>query len=181
MIFVGTNQGRFITLKLLPQSHGGYTVQTAGVTNLDGSIISIAPIDANTGRPAQANPSNVANLRTGLKINGVVVVVTQTGVKVFKPTTAKGATKTWSDFLCDSAAVATYDNRGCALIALFGDGHARTFSIPGLKEIASIKVDHILDIKRLPEALISPTGDIFGWTGPSEVAILNVWGSGQDT
>ena len=36
-----------------------------------------------------------------------------------------------------------------------------------------------LDVKRFSEALITATGDVFGWSGPSEIAALNVWGTGQ--
>jgi syntaxin-binding protein 5 len=42
-----------------------------------------------------------------------------------------------------------------------------------------VKLSHILNIKRFPDAIITPTGDIFGWTGPSEMALLNVWGTGM--
>ena len=180
-MFVGTTFGRLFTFKLLPESHGGYNVQFVGSTALDGRISSIVPISADTGRAAYASQSAVANLRSGFILNGVVVAVTQAGARVFKPAVAKGASKTWNDFLCDSATVVWNEDRGCGLVALFGDGSARTFSIPGLKEIAVAKVDHILDVRRFPEAIITPTGDVFGWTGPSEIAIVNAWGSGQDT
>lgn len=66
------------------------------------------------------------------------------------------------------------------LVGLFGNGSAKAYSIPGLKEIASTRVDNILDIRRFQEVIIAPTGFIFGWTGPSETAVLNVWGTGQD-
>lgn len=51
----------------------------------------------------------------------------------------------------------------------------RAFSLPGLKEIgrASLKA---LDPTRTTSAAVTQTGDIFGWTGPSELAILPVWG-----
>ena len=107
-------------------------------------------------------------------------MVTQTGVKIFKPVGSKGASKTWSDFLCDSASVVRYEDRGCGLVCLLGDGTARTYSIPGLKEIASTNIGKSLDPRRFSEAVITPTGDIFGWIGPSEIAVVNPWGSGQD-
>ena len=135
---------------------------------------------ADTGAPAYASQSAVANLRNGFKVNGVLLVTTQMGARVFKPASAKGAQKTWDEFLCDSATVVRCEGRGYALVGLFGDGCARAYSIPGLKEIAHVKVSHELDIQRFSEAIITSTGDIFGWTGPSEIAVLNVWGTGQD-
>lgn len=122
----------------------------------------------------------MAGLRDGRRIDGVLLVVTTIGIKVFRPPSAKGAHKTWDDVFCDSAAVVRYQAAGYALLGLFGDGTAKTYSIPALKQIASASVSHILDVKRLSEAIITPTGDIVGWTGPSEVALLNVWGTGSD-
>ncbi|MCJ1394745.1 hypothetical protein MMC18_007625 [Xylographa bjoerkii] len=181
LVFVGTNLGRFITFKLLPMPNGGYSAQLAGTVNLDDKIMSISPISADTGSPAFASPATVASLRNGFKLNGVVIVVTQAGVRIFKPAGAKGASKTWNDFLCDSACVVRYEDRGYALVGLFGDGSAKTYSIPSLKEIASTRLSGTLDARRFPEAIVTPTGDIFGWIGPSELGIVNPWGSGQDT
>ncbi len=169
-----------MTFKILPEANGGYTVKLAGTCSLDDRIISISPVNADSGEPAEATPELVASLRGGNKVNGVLMVVTQTGARIFKPAAAKGAHKTWDEFLCYSATISRFEAHNYALIGLFGDGCAKAFSIPGLKQIASTSVSHILDIRRFSEAIIRPTGFIFGWTGPSEIAVLNVWGTGQD-
>lgn len=98
---------------------------------------------------------------------------------MFKPAVAKGAHKSFDQFFCASAAVARFQDRGVAVVGLFGDGYARAYSLPALKEIGQARVDHILDVTRFGDAIITATGDIFGWTGPSEMAILNVWGTGR--
>ena len=179
-MFVGTNLGRLVTFKLLPESSGRYSVQLAGISSFDDKIIAICPISADTGKPAYANQTVVANLRNGFTVNGVLLVVTQTGARIFKPATSKGASKTWNESLCDSANVVRFEDRGYALVGLFGDGYAKAYAIPALKEISSIKVDHLIDIRQFSSALITPTGDIFAWSGPSEISVLNVWGTGQD-
>ncbi|KAL8867083.1 MAG: hypothetical protein Q9174_005890 [Haloplaca sp. 1 TL-2023] len=180
LLFVGTNLGRLATFKLLPESRGGYSVKLAGSVSMDDQIITIAPLDSELGDPAPASQSAVAGLRNGLRINGVVLVVTTTQVKIFRPPAARGAQKNWDDVFCDSAAVVRYQAAAYALLCLFGDGSARIYSIPALKQIAATRVGHILDVRRFPEAIITPTGDIVGWTGPSEVVMLNVWGTGSD-
>lgn len=177
---MGTNLGRFLTFKILPQQTGGYTVQLAGAVSLDAKIISISPIDAETGEPANAAQDIVARLREGYIVNGAVIVVTQSDVRIFKPVSAKGAHKIWDASLCESAAFVKYLAIGYALVGLFGDGCAKAYSIPGLKEIASSRVTDNLDVRRFSEAIVTPTGDIVGWTGPSEIAVLNVWGTGSD-
>jgi syntaxin-binding protein 5 len=180
LLFVGTNQGRFITFKLLPEAPGRYAVKLAGSTTFDQRIISVSPVNAETGTPASATQEAVASLRTGAQVNGVVIVVTQAAARVFKPASAKGANKAWDEYICYSAAVVRYQAYGHALLGLFGDGCAKIFSLPALKEIASGYVANVLDVRRFADAIITPTGDICGWTGPSEIAMINVWGAGDD-
>jgi syntaxin-binding protein 5 len=146
--------------------------------SLEDKVISIHPIDAETGAPAVATQAVVASLRNGAHVNGVVVAVTPSGCRIFRPATAKGASKSWDNFMCDSAAVVKTEGRGYSLVGLFGDGNAHAYSIPALKEIGSAAIGNILDIRRLSDAVISPTGDVLGWVGPSEIAIFNVWGTG---
>lgn len=150
----------------------------AGVTSLDARIVSISPINAETGAPAYATQAAVAGLKSGQRTNGVIVVVTTTSVHIFKPASSKGAQKTFDNFMCDAATVARFQDRGYALVGLFGDGRARAYTLPGLKEVGSAKVDDKLDIRRFDDSILTTTGDILGWTGPSEVALLNVWGAG---
>jgi len=99
-------------------------------------------------------------------------------VRIFRPANAKGASKAWDDFICESAAVTEFVNHGVALVGVFGDGTTRAFSLPALKEIGVSRVD-ILDKSRISNTIVTPSGDIFGWTGPSEIAMLGVWGTGE--
>ncbi|KAJ5239730.1 hypothetical protein N7468_004349 [Penicillium chermesinum] len=177
--FVGTNRGNVATFKILPASNGTYTVTYVGFSAIDDKIIKLIPIDADSGGHAFATPTAVSGLRTGAQINGVVVAVTVSGCRIFKPPTAKGAHKTWDDYLCDSAQVVKSEGRGYSLVGLFGDGNVRAFSIPGLREIGCKPINQIADMRRLSEASITPTGSVMAWTGPSEIALFNVWGRGE--
>ncbi|KAF4158734.1 hypothetical protein CNMCM6069_003300 [Aspergillus lentulus] len=176
--FVGTNRGNLATFKILPGNDGTYMGQFAGVTQLDDKVLNVIPIDADQGTPALATASMVAGLRTGAKVNGVVIAVTVSGCRIFKPATSKGAHKSWDDYLCDAAALVKTEGRGYSLVGLFGDGNARAFSIPGLKEIGCTSIGQIADMRRLSDSTVCANGSVLTWTGPSEVAVFNVWGSG---
>ena len=178
-LFVGTSRGRVATFKIIPSSTGRYSAQFGGVAKIsDDRVISLCPIDSHTGEPAYASGQAMAGLQSGRKVDGVLVAVTVSSLHIFRPASAKGASKTFDNYLCDSAAVSRYEERGYAIVGLFGDGLARAFSIPSLKEIASTRVNHLLDTKRFGDAIVTPTGDILGWAGPSELAIVNVFGCG---
>ena len=178
LVHAGTNLGHLATFKLLPEAGGKYAAKFAGVCSLDDRIIKICPMYAETGRPAYASQSAVAGLRTGSKINGVLLAITASGARLFRPATNKGAHKTFDQCLCDSATVVRYEDVGYALLGLFGDGCARAYSLPALKEIGSVKVNDILDIRRFSDAIITSTGDILGWKGPAEMALMNIFGHG---
>lgn len=178
-LFVGTSKGRVATFKILPSQSGRYSGEFAGFSHLaEDRVISISPIQARSGTPAFASGQTVGGLAQGIRTDGVIVAVTASSAHIFKPAHSKGASKNFDNGFCDSARVAQYENRGFALVGLFGDGTVRTFSLPGLKEIGAQRINHILDTTRFSDAIVTPTGDIFGWTGPSEVAILNTFGTG---
>jgi hypothetical protein len=145
---------------------------------VEDSVLGIHPINADSGEPAFATQNVVSALRNGAKVNGVLVVVTSSGCRIFKPATNKGASKTWDEFICYSAGVVKTEGHGYSLVGVFGDGNARAYSIPGLKEIGCTSINTTLDLQRLSDTVISSSGDVLGWAGPSEIAVFNVWGAG---
>ncbi|CAN8104917.1 unnamed protein product [Discula destructiva] len=175
--FVGTNQGKVATFKLLPAGKT-YTVELAGVVSMSDKVVAICPIVAETGKAAAATPEIVGGLRSGIHVNGVLVVVTMTGVRVFKPASSKGASRSFDDVLCDAAAVTEFELHGFALVATFGDGTVRAFTLPGLKELNRAPLP-MLDASRSSLNIVACTGDVIGWAGPSELVVIPVWGTGK--
>ena len=107
------------TLKLLPEAGGGYTVQPAGVVSLDDKVVSISALDADTGVPANASQSVFAGLRNGITVNGVLLVVTNSSARIYRPAAAKGAHKAWDDYSCEAANVVHFGAQGYVLVGLF--------------------------------------------------------------
>lgn len=105
-------------------------------------------------------------------------VVTQTEIRIFKPANSKGASKEFDGVLCDAASVAELELQGFAIVGVFGDKTARAYSIPGLKEIGKADLP-MVDSSRSTSAVVTQTGDVFAWTGPSELAVIHVWGTGK--
>ncbi|KAI5293131.1 hypothetical protein KEM52_005813 [Ascosphaera acerosa] len=176
-LFVGTNKGSVITFKILP-SGTSHAVEHVGSTNLNSRVIYLYPLNADTGRSTGATQSAYGGLRKGERVNGVLVAVTPSSVRIFKPATSKGAHKDWDDYLCDSAAVVTVDERAISLVGIFGDGNTRAFAVPSLREMGCSKIGHILEPRRLGEARITSATDVVGWVGPSEIAIIDLYGGG---
>ena len=153
----------------------------AGASHFEGRIISLTPLNTDTGNPCYASQTLVGGLQRGERINGVLVAVTPSGAHLFRPSQAKGASRNFDGVLCDSASITHSINErpnSTALTGLFGDGKARSYSIPGLKEVGAASIPDIITPKRFADASISHTGDILAWTGPSEIALLNVFGAG---
>lgn len=178
-LHAGTSSGQIITFKIIPDPSGRYGVQHAGSTHVDGKIIHLAPISVDSGRPALASQSAVGNLRSGYKVEGALIAISTSEIRIFRPPTQKGAHKSFDGAFCDAAVVARFQDQGQAVVGLFGDGSARAFSIPSLKEIGSARLDKIFDVRRYSEAMLTPSGDILGWIGPSELGLVSVFGTGQ--
>lgn len=66
-------------------------------------------------------------------------------------------------------------SHGFALVAVFNDRSLRSYTLPGLREIAKRPLP-MLDPLRTLSTVISKTGDVLGFTGPSEISVLPVWG-----
>ncbi|OAA54599.1 snare-dependent exocytosis protein [Niveomyces insectorum RCEF 264] len=178
---VGTNLGKLVTFELLPAG-GGYTAKAAGVTDLKDKIVAICPIVSESGAPASATGATVAGLRNGQHVNGSLVVATQSEVRIFRPPAAKGASKSFDDVFCYAAAVAHYELHGYALVGVFGDSTLRAYTLPGLKEIGrSPLLRNSFDPARLADTVVTGTGDVLGWSGPSELVVMSAWGrTGND-
>ncbi|KAK0871250.1 Lethal(2) giant larvae sro7 [Friedmanniomyces endolithicus] len=157
LLHIGTNIGHLGTFKILPDPSGRYTVQYVGSVALDNRIMYMAPINADSGKPASASQTSTSSVPLPQK-------------EPINPSTR---------FFCDAAGIARYQDQSQALIGLFGDGNARAYSLPPLREIASRNLTNILDVRRQSDAVITPTGHILGFTGPSELALLNIWGVGE--
>jgi syntaxin-binding protein 5 len=148
----------------------------------------------------------VAGLRQGQRVEGVVLAVSHTTARLFKPPAAAGAIKRLDqpNAFCDVAGIVrSSENGAIGLVGLFGDGTARSFAIPSLKGIASVRLDgggggcdgkgagagaaagagagalvRPTSYAGLSRSVITPSGDVYIWTGPSEVAVVNPWGAG---
>ena len=181
LLHVGTSTGTLITLKILPAQVGRYEVQHAGSVALDDSVVSICPISSATGKPAFATQEAVSSLRNGAKIDGVVLAVSKSDARIFPPPSSKGAHKEWdNDAQCMKLAVTQVTDQGLAAVGIFGDNSIRAFTLPGLREIKNERVGSIFDRTRLSDAIVTQSGDVLGWAGPSELALISVWGTGQN-
>lgn len=79
---------------------------------------------------------------------------------------------------CDAAAVAELELQGFAVVCVFSDQTARAYSIPALKEIGKADLP-MIDSSRSNNTVVTQTGDVFAWTGPSEMTVVHVWGTGK--
>ena len=70
--FVGTSSGKVVTFVIVPQG-GGYEAKPAGFVQMDSKIVSLCPIEADTGKSACATGPAVAGLREGKQVNGLLV------------------------------------------------------------------------------------------------------------
>ncbi|KAI5806190.1 lethal giant larvae like, C-terminal-domain-containing protein [Geopyxis carbonaria] len=179
-LFVGTSSGRVITFKLLP-SGAGYTCVPSGATTSsdDAAILSLHPLNALTGAAAPASPPAVAGLRNGTKTPGVLLSVTATSLRLFRPATSKGAHKTLPDGTrAVAAAVVTLDDYGTALSLLTATGALTSYTLPGLHLFSTLDLAPSLDLTRAASARLLPSGHLCAWSGEHEFAALYLFGKG---
>jgi hypothetical protein len=105
-------------------------------------------------------------------------IVTEKEIRICRPAHAKGASKEFDGLICDSACVAELELQGYAIVAAFRDGSTRAYSIPSMRDLGSAKLP-MVDRTRSTSTIVTQTGDIFAWSGPAEMAVVHVWGTGK--
>ena len=179
LLHVGTNTGSLVTFKILPSQGGRFEARFAGVVTLDDSIVSICPFNVTNGNSAHATQEAVSSLRSGAKIDGVILAASRSDARIFPPPSSKGAHKEWdSGSQCIRLAVTQVHDAGMAAVGIFSDNTVRGFTLPGLREINNERVGGVFNKQRLDDAVVTSSGDVLGWAGPSELALINVWGAG---
>ena len=190
LLFAGTSHSRLLPHKLLPSPNGGYTVSATPPITLPSPSISalnsISAFNPQTGAATPATPAALSALRSGQRFPGCLCLTSQTTAYILRPSSSsashppKPSHRDFDSIFCSSASLVNLDDGGpLCLAAIFGDGSIRAFTIPALKPLARQPISHTLEPARLPEAIITPSGSVLGWTGPSELAVLSVWGTGQ--
>lgn len=147
---------------------------------MDSAVVAIVPMNSDSGKRAYATQQAVANLRDGIKVPGVLLVVTRSETRIFRPPTAKGAHKTWEEYICLAAAVTELETYGICLSCVMNTGVVKNYSIPGLKEISEVSLGVRFDKERLADTIVTTSGYIFGWTAKAECLLLHMWGKGQN-
>ncbi|KAL7274540.1 Lethal(2) giant larvae sro7 [Rhizina undulata] len=159
-LFVGTTAGRIATFKILPAiEKQGYTCDLAGITSMEGTIISLSPLNSETGLPAPASQQAVAGLRDGVTASGVLVAVSSSEARVFKPASSKGAHKSWEEQNVVAGGVAVNASVGTCLLSVHDNGKLKAWSLPGLKEICVLDLGKWFSPGRSKEVRVGGDGD----------------------
>lgn len=181
LLHAGTNTGNVATFKILPKgAGGGYGAEYVGSSSLDDSIVSISPFETVSGRAAKASQQIVGSLRNGTQVDGALLVASQSQARIYRPPTAKGASKSFDGAPCTHMAITQVETRGMAAVGVFADGTVTAYTLPGLSKIATQRLDGIFDKRKLHEVGITAGGELLGWTGPSELMMVYLWGVDRD-
>lgn len=166
---------------MLPQQGGAFACEYAGSNQLDESpILSLTPLNSDSGRRSWATPQAVAGLREGTRTPGVVVAVSKNEARIFKPPQARGAHRSWSDeSSCHAACVTELEDYGICLSLIMDPGNVVSYSLPGLKLIgAQLSLRQMFEKERMGASRVLESGHILGWTGEHEIGLLYQWGKG---
>lgn len=148
ILTVGTSKGIVYTLRLLPSSKGGYSVQPVGMLAVATETIQgIDLINSSNGTSAVAQPDVMAQLANGILIQGAVVASTRTEVRVFRPPNTKISHKKLA-FDCAASGI-SYIREGdsLAFICISEESQLQVLGVPNLREIAVRN----LPVKLVPE------------------------------
>jgi WD40 repeat protein len=192
MLLVGTNcGGNLVQFKIVPLPNGAFEVQFANKTtrlnyrsNDDpetSKINQILSVNCVDGTPTTANLEMFNKLSQGVVIPSYTVVASSRDLRVLKLAKNK-LSHSVIDEECLSCGVVNIQNQGVVLALLTKTGFVKFCSLPGLQDIANIKIPsevYGLVEKSLTSGIAANSdflfsGSVFVKTGTSEFVNLTV-------
>lgn len=147
VLTVGTSDGNVHSLKLIPIGDGRYTAEPLGVfqATTDESIQQVHSVNLTTGTSAEAIPEVMAQLSRGILIEGAIIAVSSTEVRIFRQPHAKISHKKL-DFRCVSTGLSFIrEGDSLALVCISEESQLQILGIPKLSAISTRNLPLKLD------------------------------------
>jgi syntaxin-binding protein 5 len=135
---VGSSDGNVYTLRLIPSGTSGYTVEPFGILQVSPgeAIQQVHAVNATNGTSAEAMPEVMAQLASGILIQGSVIAVSRTEVRVFRQPNSKISHRKLN-FNCASSGLSfVREGDSLALVCVSEESQLQALGVPSLREIA---------------------------------------------
>ncbi|KAK9475354.1 lethal giant larvae like, C-terminal-domain-containing protein [Dipodascopsis tothii] len=179
VLTVGTSLGRVLTYRVVPAGPSKHVVEFVAATAVKGSVLALLPYDADTGVSAVATASVLPGLAQGVQITGAVVAVSADELRIVRLPRNKLSSRSLDDKCLVAGLCFLRKGDTLAVVTLTRSGFVRVYAVPSLREVKSISVQHLFDVRYAPRSSISLNGDLVIGVNKNEAALLNIWGKGQ--
>lgn len=149
ILMAGTNAGgNLLLFKIVPLPNGGFdavfTDKSIGLNykggeNSASGLDAIIPVNSANGRSAVATLDLFRRLSQGIVVPGLLLVSSQRDLRVLKTPKQKLAHKV-VDEACVGSGIIQFRTKGMALATVTRSGFVKLFSLPGLSDIADVKI-----------------------------------------
>ncbi|CUM63456.1 uncharacterized protein PRCAT00001031001 [Priceomyces carsonii] len=194
LLLVGTNcGGNLLIFRIVPKGNGAFEVVFADKTlglnyksrvsgqDDESEIRQLVPINSKNGESAVASLDMFHKLSQGVLIPGFVVVASDKDVRIIKIPKMKLSHKVIED-TCLSCGIFRLHGKGIVLATLVKSGFVKLSSIPGLHDVADVKMPlsvydkckNRLDAESAFSSSVQSTGDAFIATSETELINISV-------
>lgn len=179
VLSVGSSAGNLFTFRVLPSSTGAFTVQLEASTSaVEGSVLSVIPINMTRGTSAVAEIQEMNQLAQGVLIPGGVIVVAQNEIRVLKQPKNKLASRTEVPSIAAAGISYMREEDSLVLTCVTKSCENVYYGIPSLKEITKTKLPFPADPNYLGSSVIMASGDALIRQDKISAALINIWGRG---
>lgn len=180
VLSVGTSLGNVFTFKVVPNPNGTYSVQSEGSINVaETSVISVIPVNMNKGTSAMAQLSEMSQLAQGILIQGCLLAVAKTEIRVLKQPKSKLTHRNDISPIASAGVSFMREKDSCVLTCVTEKCKLAYYAIPSLREISKVPLPFSIDEPQyLSTSLIMTNGDAIIRKNQTSAGLINIWGRG---
>lgn len=180
VLSVGTSFGKLHTFRVIPLPTGAYTLEYLGVTEASTSpILEVIPLDTERGVSAQARMAEMNKLAQGIQINGAVITVSQSEIRLYRQPKEKVSSRSISSSPLATGGVCHLKQAGTTcLVTITVAGEIVVYSLPNLVEIVSQRLPFAASPDSIGDSIVMQNGDVLVRRNQLSAALINIWGRG---
>lgn len=181
VLSVGSSLGKLHTFRVVPLPTGAYSLDYVGVTEASTSpIISVIPLDTEKGTSALARMAEMNQLPQGIQINGAIITISRTEIRLYRQPKDKVAARTLTTPLATGGLCYLKQPGTTCLVTVTEACEIVVYSLPTLGEIVKQRLPFAAAPDAIGESIVTPNGDIIVRRNKLSASLINIWGKGVD-
>lgn len=179
VLSVGTSTGTLQTFRVMPMADGRYSVDYVGIAEAGNSPIKeIVSFNSETGMSCSATASVMDRLPMGVRIDGAVVTISKTDIRVFRSPKVRLASRSSTSPIATGGISFLNKEGSTCLVTVTDNCETVVYSLPALIDISKQVLPVAASREFIGDSLVFSNGDVFIRRNKLSGSLVTIWGRG---